>query len=177
VGSKVSRFSRRFVNGAMVSLIAGGPRSFAAQRSGRFLPQVHDLPIFMNALEKERPTKLYPTVTGVTVPHHLLAADLIARGLWSASGNRYDRIVLMSPDHFRKTKKIIATTASGFDTVLGSVDAHAPSVQQLLSSQDFVEDSDLFAHEHGILAILPFYSLHFSRRSGRPTCSEYKFTN
>jgi poly-gamma-glutamate synthesis protein (capsule biosynthesis protein) len=155
--------SRRFVNSAMVSLFAGGPRALAAPDSPRFQPQVHDAHLFQKALEKERPAKVYPTVTGVTVPHHLLAADLIARGIWAASGKRYDRIVLMSPDHFRKTTKIIATTSNGFETPLGSVDVHAPSVQQLLSSQDSVEESDLFVHEHGILAILPFIAFIFPR--------------
>ncbi|WP_316227174.1 MULTISPECIES: AmmeMemoRadiSam system protein B [unclassified Bradyrhizobium] len=153
--------TRRFVNGAMVSLFAGGPNALAALDSPRYHPQVHDASLFQKALQKERPAKVYPTVTGVTVPHHLLAADLIARGLWAASGKRYDQIILMSPDHFRKATKIIATTAIGFETPLGSVDVQATSVQQLLSSQDSVEESDLFIHEHGILAILPFIAFIF----------------
>jgi AmmeMemoRadiSam system protein B len=161
LGSHVSRVSRRFVNGAMISLFAGGPGALAAQDASRFQPQVHDSSLFQKALEKERPAKVYPTVTGVTVPHHLLAPDLIARGLWAASGNKYDRIILMSPDHFRKTKKIIATTANSFETPLGLVDVHTASVQQLLTSEEFVEESDLFIHEHGILAVLPFIAFIF----------------
>jgi poly-gamma-glutamate synthesis protein (capsule biosynthesis protein) len=152
----MSRITRRTVNGALVSLLLGKSSAFAALNAARFQPQTTDPLLFLNALEKERPSKVNPTVTGVTVPHHLLAADLIARGLWAASGNRYDRIILLSPDHFKRTTRIAATTEIGFDTLLGPVDVDLPSVQTLLQHQDFVEDSDLFVHEHGILAILPF---------------------
>jgi len=42
---------------------------------------------FLVAIEMER-LKQRPDLkaTGIAVPHHLLAADLIARGFWAASG-------------------------------------------------------------------------------------------
>ena len=49
-------------------------------------------------------------VSGLTVPHHLLAADLIARGFLFAEGQRYDKIVILFPDHFKKTQLSFATT-------------------------------------------------------------------
>ena len=36
-------------------------------------------------------------VSGLTVPHHLVAADLIARAFLVARDNRYDRIVVLTP--------------------------------------------------------------------------------
>lgn len=94
-------------------------------------------------------------LTGITVPHHLVAADLIARGIVAAEGHRYDRIILISPDHFRRVKGAFATTATGFDTVSGAVAVDAGAVGSLLSSGS-VEESCLFAGEHGVRAILPF---------------------
>ena len=113
--------------------------------------------VFNDALAKERPaTPLRLPVTGITVPHHLLAADLIARGAWAASGNTYDRIVVISPDHFRRSHRPIATTSRGFDTALGPVDVDQAAAQLLIARPDLVDDSDLFNQEHGISGVLPF---------------------
>ena len=65
-----------------------------------FLPAQDPVPL-LAAIEAETPDFTPPAgVTGITVPHHLLAADLIARGFWAASAGQYDRIILISPDHF-----------------------------------------------------------------------------
>ena len=61
--------------------------------------------IFLEAIAREQAT-VPPDlrVTGISVPHHLLAADLIARGFWAAADNRYDRVILLSPDHFNRSR-------------------------------------------------------------------------
>ena len=65
-------------------------------------------------------------LSGITVPHHLLADRLVALGFRAASGQSYKRIVILTPDHFRKADKPFATTRRGFETVNGKVatDAH-----------------------------------------------------
>lgn len=102
-------------------------------------------------------------VTGITVPHHLLAIDLIALGFHSASGGSYERILLLSPDHFRKTRRPFATTDRGFETVFGSVPTDSKAVETLIRRGDLVEKSDLFDREHGIQAILPFIARYFPK--------------
>ncbi|TAG08576.1 MAG: AmmeMemoRadiSam system protein B [Verrucomicrobia bacterium] len=105
-------------------------------------------------VEKEtRP--LDAKITGVTVPHHLLAADMIARPLLMASGGKYDRIILITPDHFRRSPKPAATTLRSFRTVWGEVPIDAAAVQVFLGNEH-VAESNLFSHEHGVHAILPF---------------------
>ena len=99
-------------------------------------------------------------VTGITVPHHLLAADLIARGFQTLQGNRYDRVVVLSPDHFKRTRRPFATTSRHFETVLGRVASDREAVKRLLANPMF-EESDLFGREHGIGALLPFIR-HFA---------------
>jgi len=114
------------------------------------------------AIEKEaHPPKDAIAITGVTVPHHLLAADLIARGIWAAAGNRYDRILVLSPDHFRKSRLALATTRRGFNTALGRVASDIAAVERLLASDDVIEESNLFEHEHGITGVLPFIAAAF----------------
>lgn len=95
-------------------------------------------------------------LTGITVPHHLLAADLIALGIRAASGFSYKRIVLLAPDHFHRSKKPFATTARGFDTVLGPVKTDREAIALLTRHGDMMEVSCLFSEEHGVLALLPF---------------------
>ncbi|MCB1502882.1 MAG: AmmeMemoRadiSam system protein B [Bauldia sp.] len=99
-------------------------------------------------------------LNGITVPHHLLAADLIARAFRLARDNRYDRIVVLTPDHFKRSRRPFATTRRDFDTVFGRVPSDREAVSALLGETALVEDSALFEREHGIGAILP-YIAHF----------------
>jgi len=99
-------------------------------------------------------------ITGVTVPHHLLAADMIASTLYRASAGKYNRIVLLTPDHFRRSTRPGATTLRPFRTALGDVPVDETAVRQLMRC-DAVADSNLFSHEHGVHAILPFLATWF----------------
>lgn len=100
-------------------------------------------------------------LSGVTVPHHLLADRLVALGMKAASGFRYKRIVILSPDHFRQSEKPFATTTRGFSTVLGRVAADEEAARRLLAASDLVEESCLFGREHGVHALLPFVVHYF----------------
>lgn len=100
-------------------------------------------------------------LSGITVPHHLLADRLVALGFRAASGFHYKRIVILTPDHFRKTNKPFATTARGFETVEGTVGTDKQAVSRLLAAGDWIEDSCLFDKDHGIRAMLPFVKRYF----------------
>lgn len=100
-------------------------------------------------------------LSGVTVPHHLLADRLVALGMKTASGFDYKRIVILSPDHFRRATKPFATTTRGFRTVLGRVGTDAEAAGRLLAASDLVEESCLFDRDHGVRALLPFVHHYF----------------
>ena len=95
-------------------------------------------------------------LTGVTVPHHLLAAHLIAGGVKLAAHGGYDRVVVLFPDHFKQARKAFATTTHGFDTVLGRVATDADAARRLAAADADVEESCLAGADHGIRALLPF---------------------
>ena len=104
-----------------------------AAADGGFITATQDRGLIDRAIAVEQPAFTPPPgVTGITVPHHLLAADLIARGFWAASGSGYDRIILISPDHFDKVAHGFATTRHDLDTVYGSIATDAPAVERLL---------------------------------------------
>ena len=100
-------------------------------------------------------------LSGITVPHHLLADRLVALGFRAAAGQIYKRIVILTPDHFRKADRPFATTRRGFETVKGRVANDTAAVSRLLTAGDWIEESCLFDKEHGIRAMLPFVKHYF----------------
>lgn len=99
-------------------------------------------------------------VTGLIVPHHLLAVDLIARGFQAVAGNRFRRIVVLCPDHFRRSRTPFAVGLRDFSSCLGPVPTDVRAVRWL-AAHSLVSVSNLFSHEHAVQALLPFLAHHF----------------
>jgi AmmeMemoRadiSam system protein B len=124
---------------------------------GDFAPFYTDRTMLDAAVERAADfAPLAQAPSGLTVPHHLLADRLVAGGVRLAAGHDYDRIILLSPDHFRQARKPFATTTRGFETLLGNVATDAEAARALLGATPLVEESCLFAAEHGVAALLPF---------------------
>lgn len=100
-------------------------------------------------------------ISGITVPHHIPALDLIARGFKTASEGEYERIIVLTPDHFRRSKTPFATTDESFSTGLGPVNVDKKAVQSLVQSCPSVGRSRLFDQEHGLQILLPFLAAGF----------------
>ena len=145
-------------------LLGVGPSLGGAGEKGadQSFPSLYSKPdTFSVSIEAaERARVVHRKVSGLTVPHHLLAADLIARTFRVAERNHYDKIVVLFPDHFKKTRRPFATTHRSFETVFGTVQTSEEDVSRLLVDGRIVEESDLFTKEHGLGALLP-YVKHF----------------
>ena len=70
--------------------------------------------LFTAALDHSRAQPFDQRITGITVPHHLLAVDLIADAFRRLAGQHYERIILLSPDHFSRSGSLFATTRRSF---------------------------------------------------------------
>ncbi len=115
---------------------------------------------FRAAMETVTAPALDPPPSGLTLPHHALALDLMAEGLALARAGNYERIVLISPDHFRRSETAGAVAVRDFLTVLGPVPAdRAASLR--LAKDPMISVSSLASHEHGFRAILPFLAKWF----------------
>ena len=133
-----------------------------AALAGDFIAATKNLSIFEAAIAAERPLFAPPPgVTGLTVPHHLLAADLIARAFWAASANSYDRVILMSPDHFHRVSGAFATTRQDLATVFGTIASDRPAVSALLARTDLFESVPDVSNEHGLHSVAPFIAKFF----------------
>lgn len=146
--------------GAPVAAETPGPAGSRDRPYPRFYT---DASPFLKAIRSAAHRKPLPQpVGGATVPHHLLAADLIAETLQLASGEKRDRILLLCPDHFQRTESAGATTDRDFDTVLGRVPTDRDAVTRLLAHPE-IALSNLASHEHGLQAVLPFLAHYFPK--------------
>ena len=110
----------------------------------------------LQALEAAAPiAPRQETITGLTLPHHLLAADLMAQGFRLAAGQKPARLIILCPDHFRRSKTAFAVPDRDFATFLGPVPLDRDGARRLLELPQ-VSVSALFSHEHGVRALLPF---------------------
>lgn len=145
------------MHAALLSLI-----TFVSAAAEPFPLFYHDAKPFREACEVvERTVRpLEQHVTGVTVPHHLLAVDLIAETLWMASKTQYERVLILCPDHFKRGTTPFSTTMKDFLTPLGRVRVDAAAVKELMQ-QPQVSESTLFSREHGVQALLPMLARWF----------------
>ena len=138
-----------------------------------------DFPIFVStyfeqrqiiyAIESSKKIKaLDNKITGAILPHHLLAADLIAKGFALMAKQKIKRIIIFCPDHFKRSETAFAIpTDRDFLTILGKVELDRESVIKLRNLAE-VSQSNLFSHEHGIRAILPFMAYYFPQAKVLP---------
>jgi AmmeMemoRadiSam system protein B len=121
-----------------------------------YLPAREAAPL-LAAIARETPDFVVPQgVTGIIVPHHLLAVELIARGYWAASAGHYSRVIVISPDHFHRVGMAFGTTRNDLETVFGAVKSDAAGVAALLTHPELVEALPDVDHEHGIMVEAPF---------------------
>ena len=131
----------------------------------RFAAMYDDPAVFEHALAKE---SVAPPaghrVTGITVPHHLVAADLIARGFRCASygsptsGSFSFRPIISGGRGCRLRRR--AERSRRFSAMSRATKVLST---RFLSACPKVAESALFAKEHGVHAVLPFVARFFPK--------------
>lgn len=120
-----------------------------------------DRPLFLNAIAKaDAITPLQTRVTGLTLPHHLIAVDIMAKALALLREQDFERIIIFSPDHFRRGQTPFSLAQRDFLTCLGRVEVDRQGVAMLLSNP-LISSSNLFSHEHGVQTVLPLIAHYF----------------
>jgi AmmeMemoRadiSam system protein B len=171
------RFLQTIVAGAaLLSLVWS--TSSSAQNASSVPSLYRDREVFLSAVAAEKPgdTAASSRVTGIGVPHHLLAANLIARGFWTAARNSYERIIIVSPDHFGRSRRPFATTRRSFETPFGRIQNDGAVADALLASRNLFDESDLFDKEHGVGALLPFVKHFFPNAKVAVVAASYAST-
>lgn len=127
---------------------------------GPIAAQFEDKSLFLSPIKQTQSHSSGGLVTGITVPHHLLARDLIVKGFDYASNNKYDLVLLLSPDHFDLGDSDVSTTTRDFSTVFGNIQTNVEAVKSI-EKLSFVHEQSFFYREHGIEAELPFVKYYF----------------
>jgi len=101
------------------------------------------------------------TLTAGMVPHHLLAADMIA-GFFSLAAQQkdsYDTVLLISPSHFpEKCSSDAVTATADWNTPYGILKTDIELVEALLSNETIGAEnsSDAVEYDHGAAGLIPF---------------------
>lgn len=123
--------------------------------------QYLDKSLFLSALKQNQDViEVTSTITGIIVPHHLLAKDLIASTFACIKAQKYQQIILLSPNHFEVGTTSISVTTKNFNTVFGVLKTDVQTVEQV-KQLPFVGEADFFYREHGLQAQLPFIKYYF----------------
>jgi poly-gamma-glutamate synthesis protein (capsule biosynthesis protein) len=152
-----TRRPSRLLKLAFICTFASPLASASGTAQGVIPPQFRDAREFASAIDTaaRSPSPKKP-LSGITVPHHLLAANLIASAFQAVDASRIEKVILLFPDHFKRSQAPFATTRKSFETVFGRIDPSDADIRFLLTLNGLVEDSELFESDHGIGAVVPF---------------------
>lgn len=152
---------RVLAGAVLIAWLLGGGCPWA--RAAAPFPALYaDPALFARALAKATQPPLAQRITGLTVPHHLLAVDLLAGAFARLRDKDYRRIVILCPDHYTRSLTPFAVAERDFATCLGPVATDTEAVAALLACP-LVTASNLFSQEHGIHALTPFLARFFPR--------------
>jgi MEMO1 family protein len=94
-------------------------------------------------------------IRGIIVPHHLLAAPLIARGYGEAPDG-VDTVFVVGPNHTNNGGARLATTSLGWETPLGGVSADAELARRATLDIGVADLPTAFTREHSVGAQMTF---------------------
>ncbi len=128
-------------------------------------PEFYDPEINIKALQKAEieipPEAVRSGIRAVVVPHHLLAASLIARTLRTASGRPIDEVVIIGPNHADAGGAALITADAAWTTPGGTVETSPEAVASLVAATGASRNAAAFDAEHSVGAIVPFVEAIF----------------
>ncbi len=99
-------------------------------------------------------------VIGGIIPHHLLAADLIAE-LFSNFTSDYDTVILIGPNHFFAGQAEIISSVYDWQTPYGVLQCDRNILDELLQFEKVKIEEDVFQKEHAINSEVAFIKRTF----------------
>lgn len=105
-----------------------------------------------------------PPLSGLIIPHHLLAEKLIASGIRRLQAQQPKLIIIVGPNHFFSEETRILTTKKSWQTVVGPVYSQVDFIEKLLSDERWQQriklDDPTLIQDHTVYAPLPFISYY-----------------
>ncbi|MFA4941079.1 MAG: AmmeMemoRadiSam system protein B [Patescibacteria group bacterium] len=104
-------------------------------------------------------------VAGI-IPHHLLAADLIAEFFYNLQEKKYNTIVLIGPNHFDAGDSGMITSAYGWQTPYGLLKVDDEILDKI--PQNIKVDEEAIKNEHSITSEVAFIKKIFPQAKFLP---------
>jgi AmmeMemoRadiSam system protein B len=96
------------------------------------------------------------------VPHFFPLGELpIRRAYQRCCSPSVKRVILISPDHFKRVKGALITTGAVFSTHFGNLEPDREGITYLVSEGICSMRDEPFHHDHGILVHAPFIKYYF----------------
>lgn len=123
--------------------------------------QFREVNLFAEAINQASSTPaISGTITGLIVPHHLLAVDLMAEVFSTARLANPELVLVVSPDHFNLGVSPVTVADRDFNTVFGLLKTNQTLAKKLTKNYPITR-GDFFYREHGIGAVAPFVKYMF----------------
>jgi MEMO1 family protein len=126
-------------------------------------PMFYDAVLFRKAVQSAKSIKPQKNIKAVIVPHHLLAGEITAQMLKTASGRKISTIVVIGPNHENVGGRIVMPAGVDYETSFGKVEPDKSLALRLNRYLKQKENADAFKSEHSIGAIAPFVKYYFPR--------------
>jgi AmmeMemoRadiSam system protein B len=124
--------------------------------------------LFNKAIQKfpllTSPTTSEKKITGVILPHHDLASDLIAEVFQKlqVSQPAIKRFIIIGPNHPNKGSSLAITGNISWQLQSGSVESDEQGIESLLRYNEIGFDNNILSEEHSIFTIVPFVHYYYS---------------
>ncbi len=120
--------------------------------------------VFYNTAYKFQKNKIYfdeNDIIGGVIPHHLLAADMIADFFSQFRDKKYDSIILIGPNHFSAGDADIITSKLNWQTPYGEIKCDQELLSKLLKIKNIQVEENIFLKEHAINSEVAFIKKTF----------------
>ena len=114
------------------------------------------LDFYERAFKNNLPEIQRKSFKAVVVNHHLLAPDVLLKGLYAVLIDSPRRVYIVSPNHFGTGRGRIVSSGLAWETPYGVLDADVDEVMRLEQLGVVKVESDVLDGEHGVSSLTAF---------------------
>jgi len=100
-------------------------------------------------------------ISGIIIPHHLLAGHLILNVFQKVPSTNLEDIVLITPNHYEHGDKAFITSNNNWKTPFGNIYPDLKLIDILNYDSNFVINNPVVFSEHAVTGTLPYLNYYY----------------